>query len=185
MLIAAWKPRLVRSLVVVDASPDVSADGLAEMRRIGTRPLRRFVSSRTAAQTFRLIPPETVARPARLRALAEHSTRHLGNGRWTVGPDREFLSRFVPQVAWYLLRRIVSPTLILRSERSSILSRSTAETMRRTLPHAILVEVPNTYHHLIVERPAWVARVIRDFLTGIHLEFENGSTPPRKSVQDD
>lgn len=166
MLAGAWHPRRVRSLVVVDATPDVSADGLAEMRQIGTRPLRHFGSRHAAARVFRLIPPETVARPARLRALAARSTRHRGHGRWSIGPDREFFARVVPQVAWPLLPRIASPTLIVRAERSSILSRRTAQAMRRAIPRSTLCEIRGTYHHLILERPGEVATAIRQFLLG-------------------
>jgi pimeloyl-ACP methyl ester carboxylesterase len=165
MLVAAQYPDRVRRLVVVDATPDVSADGLAEMRQIGTRPLRLFPSRQAAARAFRLIPRETVAPPVVLRALAICCTRHRGRGRWSIGPDREFFGRVVPQVAWPDLPRILCPTLILRAERSSILSRRTAEQMRRAIPHATLLEVPGTCHHLIVERPAEVAGAIREFVT--------------------
>jgi pimeloyl-ACP methyl ester carboxylesterase len=172
MLAGAWYPRRVRSLVIVDSTPDVSADGLAQMRLIGTRSLRRFGSPRDAAQAFRLIPPETVAAPARLRALAVRSTRHRGHGRWSIGPDREFFVRVVPQVAWPLLPRIGCPALILRAERSSILGRRAAQAMRRAIPRSTLCEIPGTCHHLILERPARVARAIRDFL----LEHALGKT---------
>jgi pimeloyl-ACP methyl ester carboxylesterase len=170
LLAASRHPRRVRSLVVVDATPDISADGLAEMRQIGARPSRRFASRHAAARTFRLIPPETVAPPARLRALALYATRHRGHGRWSIGPDREFFSRIVPLVAWSLLPRIGCPTLILRAERSSILDRRTAVAMRRALPRSTLREIPETCHHLILERPGEVARAIRDFWAAHVLE---------------
>ena len=164
MLLGAWHPRRVRSLVVIDATPDVSAEGLTQLRQVGTRPLRRFASRRAAARAFRLIPPETVAGSARLQMLAVHSTRHRGHGRWSIGPDREFFTRVVPRVAWPLLPRIECPTLILRAERSSILGRRAAQSMQRAIPHSTLREIPETYHHLILERPDEVARTIRHFL---------------------
>ncbi|MGE5849862.1 MAG: alpha/beta fold hydrolase [Candidatus Methylomirabilota bacterium] len=166
MLVAARRPRLVDRLVIVDAAPDVSDDGLAEMRRIATRPLRLFPTRQTAARTFRLIPPETVASPARLRALATRSAWCWGRGRWSIGPDREFFGRVIPQVAWPVLPRIHCPTLVLRAERSSILSHRTAARMRDAIPRASLLEVPDTYHHLTLERPRRVAGAIRRFLTG-------------------
>ncbi len=165
MLVAARRPRLVNRLVIVDATPDVSADGLTEMRRIATHPLRLFPTRRMAAQIFRLIPPETVAAPARLRALATRSACCWGRGRWSIGPDREFFGRVIPQVAWPVLPRIRCPTLVLRAERSSILSRQTAARMRDAIPRASLQEAPGTYHHLTLERPRWVAGAIRQFLT--------------------
>ncbi len=164
MLVAAWHSRRVRSLVVVDATPDVSPEGLAQMRQIGTRPLRRFRSPRAAAQGFRLIPPETVAGPARLRVLAVRSARHRGHGRWSIGPDREFFTRVVPQVAWPLLPRIGCSTLIMRAQWSSILDRRTAQVMQRAIPRSTLCEIPQTCHHLILERPREVSKVIRQFL---------------------
>lgn len=166
MLVAGRHPRRLRSLIVADATPDVSADGLAEMRQIGTRPLRLFPSRQAGARAFRLIPPETVAPPDRLHALALSSMRHRGHGRWSLGPDREFFSRVVPRVAWPLLPRIGCPTLILRAERSSILSRRTALAMRRAIPRAALREIPGTCHHMVLERPGAVARAIRAFLEG-------------------
>jgi len=166
MLMAAAHPRRVEQLVVVDATPDISAQGLADLRRIGTRPHRLFPSRRAAAHAFRLIPPETAAPRARLRALALRSTRHCGHGRWSIGPDREFFSRIVPQVAWPVLTHIRCPTLILRAERSGILSRRTAEAMRDGIPQAELREIPGTYHHLLLERPTDIGRAIRIFLAG-------------------
>lgn len=181
MLVGATHPRRVRSLVILDATPDVSADGLAEMRQIGTRPMRLFPSRPAAARAFRLIPRETVAPAARLRALAARSTRHRGHGRWSIGPDREFFGRVVPQVAWPLLPRIGCPTLVLRAERSSILSPQTAEKLRRAIPGATLHEVPDTCHHLVFERPAEVGRAIRAFLAG----HSPGGAPSPRSLRMD
>jgi pimeloyl-ACP methyl ester carboxylesterase len=166
MLVAAGQARLVNHLVIVDATPEVSPEGLAEMRQIATRPLRLFPSRQGAARAFRLIPREMMTAPSRLRALATRSAWHRGRGRWSIGPDREFFGRVVPQVAWPVLPRIRCPTLILRAERSSILSRQTAARMREAIPHASLLEVPNTSHHLTLERPRRVAAAIRRFLTG-------------------
>lgn len=166
MLMAAAHPSRVEQLVVVDATPDISTQGLADLRRIGIRPQRLFPSRLSAAHAFRLIPPDTIAPSARLRALALRSTRHRGHGRWRIGPDREFFSRVVPQVAWPVLTQIRCPTLILRAQRSSILSPKTAETMRSRIPHATLQEIPATHHHLLLERPAEVGRAIRSFLAG-------------------
>ena len=175
MLVAAWHSRRMRSLVVIDATPDVSPEGLAQMRQIGTRPLRRFRSPRAAAQGFRLIPPETVAGPARLRVLAVRSARHRGHGRWSIGPDREFFTRVVPQMAWPLLPRIGCSTLIMRAQWSSILDRRTAQAMQRAIPRSTLCEVPKTRHHLILERPSEVSKVIRQFLMEHALGKENAT----------
>lgn len=179
MLVAAKHPRRVQRLVILDATPDVSADGLAEMRQISTRPMRLFPSRTAAARAFRLIPRETVAPAARLRALATRSTRHRGHGRWSIGPDREFFGRVVPQVAWPVLPRILCPTLIVRAERSSILTRHTAEALRRAIPRATLHEVPDTCHHLVFERPAEVGRRVRDFLA----RHSPLSSPGRRDVR--
>lgn len=84
----------------------------------------------------------------------------------------------VPQVAWPLLPRIACPTLILRAERSSILSRRTAVAMRRAIPRATLCQIPDTCHHLILERPDEVAGAIRDFL-GRHVLGEGWSASGR------
>jgi pimeloyl-ACP methyl ester carboxylesterase len=164
MLLAARQASRLRSLVIVDATPDVAADGLAEMRRISLRPMRLFPSRQAAAGAFRLIPPETVASPAFLRTLALRSTRHRGHGRWSIGPDREFFRRVTPRVAWPVLSAIRCPTLILRAERSAILPRRTAVAMSRAIPNATLLEIPGTCHHLVFERPELLGQAIRRFL---------------------
>jgi pimeloyl-ACP methyl ester carboxylesterase len=164
MLLAAWQPARVNRLLLLDATPGISSGGLAELRRIAARPSRLFPSQSAAAWTFHLIPPETAASLPRLRTLALRSTRHRGHGRWSIGPDREFFRRIVPEIAWPALSQIRCPTLILRAQRSNILSKETARAMRRAIRGSGLVEVPNTYHHLILERPREVARAMLAFL---------------------
>jgi 3-oxoadipate enol-lactonase/4-carboxymuconolactone decarboxylase len=69
-----------------------------------------------------------------------------------------------PVDAWPLLPRITAPTLIVRGERSPILTRAMAAQMREAIPGAASVEIPGAYHHLVLDRPADFTAVLDGFL---------------------
>jgi pimeloyl-ACP methyl ester carboxylesterase len=112
---------------------------------------------------FRLLPPDTVADPALLGHLAEAGVTPADGG---------FVNRFDPAAyaarrpvdGWSLLGRITAPTLVVRGGHSPVLPREMAERLRAAIPGAGLVEIPDAYHHVILDRPAAVAAALADFL---------------------
>jgi pimeloyl-ACP methyl ester carboxylesterase len=166
MAFAAWHPHRVRALVIVDARPSIPAERLDRMHARGRRPPRRYPTREAAGETFRLLPPDTVADPALLA--------HLGRAS-VVARDGGFASRFDPAAygarrpadVWPLLGGITGPTLIVRGELSPILPRAMADRMRETIPDAALVEIPGAYHHLMLDRPAAFTAALDVFLRRI------------------
>lgn len=162
---AAWHPSRLRALAVVDGRPSLPSERLAQMRERGQRPARLHPSLADAVAAFRLLPPETIADPALLAHLA---------GAGIVERDGGFAYRFDPACyasrqpvdLWPLLPKVVVPTLILRGERSPVLPKDLAERLRDALPRATLCEVPEAYHHVLLDRPAAVATALLDFLAG-------------------
>jgi esterase len=154
---AAWHPGAIERLAVLDARPVVHPARLVARRaRAGRRQLE-FPTRATALGRFRLSPPETVA-PARLvLAVAARGIRPVGGGRWAYRFDPECDRTRVPVDAWPLLPRIQVPTLILRGERSTVLSREVAERMRDAIPGARLEQLPGAHHHLTLDAPARLA----------------------------
>src|SRR6266545_3425932 len=75
------------ALVVVDARPAIPTDRLDRLRRRGQRTLRPYPTLEAAAQSFRLLPRETVADPAFLA--------HLG-AAGVVERDGAWVYRFDP-----------------------------------------------------------------------------------------
>ena len=165
MCFAAWYPDRIERLVIVDSRPAVPAEGLAEMRRRGSRPLGRHRSVEAAVARFRLIPPETTAAPELLAHLARVGLVER-DGMWVYRFDRACDGTREPADAWPLLPKIQSRTLIVRGEKSIILKRRIGEAMAEKIPGAVLVEIADAYHHVILDAPAaFVAKVDR-FLAG-------------------
>ncbi len=65
---------------------------------------------------------------------------------------------------WESLEHITCPTLVIRAEKSSILSREIAEEMVRRLPDGRLAEIPESGHQIPLHQPERFAEVVRDFL---------------------
>jgi pimeloyl-ACP methyl ester carboxylesterase len=133
------------------------------MKERGERAPRRHPTREAAVAAFRLLPPDTIADPAFLAHLARESVAWR-DGAVSLRFDPACYAARVPVDGWPLLRRIAAPTLVVRGERSPILPRPMAERLRSEIPGARLVEVPDAYHHLILDRPEAFARALRDFL---------------------
>jgi pimeloyl-ACP methyl ester carboxylesterase len=160
---AAWHPARVRGLVIVDSRPTIPAERLAQMKERGVRPPRRHPTLEAAVTAFRLLPPDTVADPVLLGHLARESVAGR-DGAVSLRFDPACYAAREPVDAWPLLSRITAPTLVVRGERSPILPRPMAERLRAEIPGARLVEVPEAYHHVVLDRPDAFTRALRDFL---------------------
>lgn len=65
---------------------------------------------------------------------------------------------------WESLEHITCPTLVLRAEKSQVLSEETAREMVRRLPEGRYVEVPGSGHEVPLHQPAAFAEAVGDFL---------------------
>ncbi|HXG05499.1 MAG TPA: alpha/beta hydrolase [Candidatus Binatia bacterium] len=163
MAFAAWHPERVRALVVIDARPSIPEERLRRMQERARRPPRRHASREDAVAAFRLLPPETRADPALLAHLAEQGVAPRDGGwAYRFDPDTARVRR--PADGWRLLDRIPAPALVVRGEWSPILPRDLAAEMVAKMPRARLVEIPGTYHHLVLDDPAAFVRALDQFL---------------------
>jgi esterase len=164
MAFAAWHPERVDRLVVVDSRPAIPAERLQNMHRRGDRGPMRHETLDSALRSFRLLPRETVADPRLLEHLARAGITER-EGRFLYRFDPACNGRRRPTDGWALLDRITAPTLLVRGEHSPILPREMAADMLARLAHARLVEIPGTYHHLVLDAPAAFVRALEDFLS--------------------
>jgi pimeloyl-ACP methyl ester carboxylesterase len=164
MAFAAWHPERVERLVVVDSRPAIPADRLQTMHRRGDRGPMRHETLDSALRSFRLLPRETVADPRLLEHLAREGIAER-EGRFLYRFDPACNGRRRPTDGWALLERITAPTLLVRGEHSPILPRGMAADMLARLPRARLVEIPGTYHHLVLDAPVPFAKVLDEFLS--------------------
>ena len=163
MAFAAWHPDRVDRLVVVDSRPSIPAERLQTMHRRGDRGPMRHETLESALKSFRLLPRETVADPRLLEHLARVGVTKR-DGRFLYRFDPACNGRRRPTDGWALLDRITAPTLLVRGEHSPILPREMATDMLARLSHARLLEMPGTYHHLVLDAPGAFARALEDFL---------------------
>ncbi|MGH7317412.1 MAG: alpha/beta fold hydrolase [Candidatus Rokuibacteriota bacterium] len=160
---AAWHPDRAERLVVVDSRPSIPAERLQNMHRRGGRGPMRHETLDSALRSFRLLPRETVAEPRLLEHLAGQGIAER-DGRFVYRFDPACNGRRRPTDGWALLERITAPTLLVRGEHSPILPREMAADMLARLPRARLVEIPGTYHHLVLDAPLAFAKVLDAFL---------------------
>jgi esterase len=166
MSFAAWHPDRVSALVIVDSRPTIPTDRLDRLRRRGERTLRPYPTREAAAQSFRLVPRETNADPALLAHIGAAGVVER-NGAWVYRFDPASNAERRPVDAWTLLDRITAPTLIARGELSPVLPRDMADKLRAAIRGASLVEIPASYHHLVLDNPAGFVHELDRFVTSL------------------
>ncbi|MFN0146572.1 MAG: alpha/beta fold hydrolase [Dehalococcoidia bacterium] len=65
---------------------------------------------------------------------------------------------------WESLEHITCPVLVIRAEKSKVLSEEIGRQMVERLPHATYVEIAGAGHQVPLHQPAEFARVIKEFL---------------------
>jgi len=169
MSFAAWHPDRVQALVIVDSRPMIPTDRLDRLRRRGERTLRPYPTREAAAQSFRLVPRETNADPPLLAHMGASGVVER-DGAWVYRFDPASNAERRPVDAWTLLDRITAPTLIARGELSPVLPRDMADKLCAAIRRASLVEIPASYHHLVLDNPAAFARELDRFLVSLGMQ---------------
>jgi pimeloyl-ACP methyl ester carboxylesterase len=62
------------------------------------------------------------------------------------------------------LKKIKMPTLLLRGDRSGLVSPSHVKRMHRKIRGSILKEIPRAYHHVPLDNPGDTAAAIIEFV---------------------
>jgi esterase len=150
---AAWHQDRLARLIVVDARPHINMERLRALQRRPPRPQPEFPSVGAALARFRLRPPETIASPELLRAIARRGLTRLPSGRWRFRFDPAYERTWAPIDAWPLLPGIAVPALVVRGEHSVTLDRNVALRMTKALPRATLEEIPGAHHHVTLDAP--------------------------------
>lgn len=120
-----------------------------------------YAQEEEALRRFRLQPPGTLLPDEQLRALGRRSIRRTEKG-WTWKFDwRAF--QFVYNPVWDMLGHVRVPTLVVRGENSTIMSASELERVVAELPQAKAAQVAEAWHHVPLDAPAPLARLISDF----------------------
>lgn len=158
-------------LVLLDVPLEPRAPSLVRAGKSFRRvPQIRYPSLASAVRRFQPYPTPHHVPESTLAEIAERSFKPCEDGDGFVscfhwrrfqandGPTHPLLS-FSEDV-----RRVRCPTLVVRAEESSILSRADHAAFVERLPRGQGVEIPGVTHSLHVEDPDSVAREIRRFV---------------------
>jgi len=154
------------ALILVDTDAAYPERAVEFLRTLGEKPAKIFDSLVEAMSRFQLLPRETFISPEKLRSLASFAFRELPDGKWTAKLDRRTLFRD-PIDGRPLLSHITCPTLIVRAEHTPVLSSEKIERLVSGLPNGRWVEVPDTNHHVMLDNPDGLAKVVKEFLAGL------------------
>jgi pimeloyl-ACP methyl ester carboxylesterase len=164
---AAHHGNLARATVVMDAAITSSRGRDRFLRRLKSLPLVTYPDLNTAKARFRLMPNEGHIPAATLQAIAEKSLVATEDGRWTMKFDRESFFGGDGIDPMEAIKKIHIPTLLLRAERSRIMTAEAAAAACAANSRVALVTIPAAHHHLLLEKPAAVARAIRAFAASL------------------
>ncbi len=164
---AAKHPDRVERLIVVDIGPEVDPAGVKRIMAAAGAP-DTFDSLDDAIASQREIFPD--AQEPALRSRTEHGVRATDDGRLVLKFDpglRDFSKpqrNFDPDEQWARWRSLQCPTLLVRAERSDLLSTTIAQRMLDEQPHAELVTIPDSGHTIGVDAPDALATTISAWL---------------------
>lgn len=164
----ALKGRITR-LVVNDIGPDIPAEGAGRIASyVGTPPVYDTISELETWLRGNYAPFGDNT-PAFWRRMVDSSARRMDDGRITVHYDPAIVTQFTVHKAdldvWDKYDEVAVPTLLIRGERSDVLSRETAEEMTRRGPKPRLVTVPGCGHAPTLASDEQIA-LLREFLRG-------------------
>lgn len=179
IMLAARAGTPIRRLVLNDIGPYISSAALQRIRATHARAAAEFETieavERQMRATYATFGPLD---DAQWRRLAVHGSRRTDRGMYrfacdpaVVGPVAQPASgdaRAVeepppPLDLWRAWDRMRCPTLVLRGERSDVLTEETAGQMQARGARARLVEIPGVGHAPWLVDPAQIAPVV-DFL---------------------
>jgi pimeloyl-ACP methyl ester carboxylesterase len=171
MALASLERSPIARLVLNDVGPVISAESIKRIGDyIGRAPV--FAGFAEAEAYIRLVSaPFGPLTDAQWRALTESSLRQRADGRLEMRYDPAIAQSFQRATVgdidlWPIYDRLRCPTLLVRGEKSDLLSRDTAQAMAARGPRPQLVEVPRVGHAPMFMDEAQIAIVRRFLLVG-------------------
>ena len=104
--------------------------------------------------------------PAVLEPYVRYGAKKRADGRIEWKRDPQLVNGFVATDLWRFVRNIKSPILYIIGGRSNIVPPETQDELKKTLPNAQLITVPDVGHYPSDEKPDEVMRIVTQFLAG-------------------
>ena len=167
--LAAEHPEQIGRLVLNDIGPQVEFEGVRAIAGyVGQDP--RFNRLGEVAEYLRTVHADFGAlTDAQWSEMTTHSVIRHPEGGYGLHYDPGIGLSFkavtkAPPPSWDLWERIECPVLLLRGEKSRLLSAATAERMAKTGPRAEVVEIKGVGHAPALMSADQIA-IVRDYLT--------------------
>jgi pimeloyl-ACP methyl ester carboxylesterase len=164
---ARHHPESARGAIVIDVAVTSSRGRDRYLRRLKGLPVVAYPDLATAKARFRLMPNEGGIAEEVINEIAEKSLARTEDGRWSLKFDRESFFGGDGLAVMETIKEIRIPTMLVRAENSRIMTAEAAERARESNPKAQLVTIPGAHHHVILENPAAIARVIENFTASL------------------
>ena len=164
LLYATTYPGRVRRLVIVDTSFNLTANGIANMRNVGSREGSSYASLEEFSARFRLRPGETYAAPEVLRHIARLSARPSADGLWRGKFDRQIFATRVQHNGLPLWDKVAIPALAVKGDRSARITAEVFADVKSRCPQAALVEVADSDHHVTLDNPGGFVHAVGAWL---------------------
>jgi pimeloyl-ACP methyl ester carboxylesterase len=155
---------LARAAVAIDVAISSGPRRNRYLRHLKTLPTVHYRDLETARSRFRLMPNEGGIAPEIISTIAGHSVKRGDDGRYSMKFDREsFFGSDGMDVA-AAIGRIEIPLLLVRAGLSRIMTAEAAAQAAASNPRVRLVTIPDTHHHVLLERPDLLVEAIHDFI---------------------
>ena len=156
-----------RGAMAIDVAITSSRGRDRYLSRLKGLPVVNYPDLETAKARFRLMPDEGGIATEIVREIAEKSLARTDDGRWTLKFDRESFLGGDGLAVLDTIKEIRIPLMLVRAERSRIMTAEALEAARIANPRVRVVTIPDAHHHVILEKPDAVARVIEDFAASL------------------
>jgi pimeloyl-ACP methyl ester carboxylesterase len=161
---AGKRPDLVSHVISEDVGPERPrqiADGYAKRVQ---QEQAGWASEEELLTQLRKTNPRMSA--AVLEPYVRYATKRRADGRVEWKRDPQLVNGFVATDLWRFVRNIKTPILYIIGGRSNIVPKETQEELRKTLPNAQLITIPDVGHYPSDEQPEEVVRIVNRFLEG-------------------
>ncbi|MHB8381204.1 MAG: alpha/beta fold hydrolase [Candidatus Binataceae bacterium] len=155
---------LARAVGAIDVALTSSRGRDRYLRRLKALPLVTYPDLETAQARFRLMPDEGGIAPEILREIAHKSIARTDDGRFTLKFDRESFFGTDGIDVLEAIKAITIPILLIRAERSRIMTPEAAAVARDSNPRVRMTEIAAAHHHVILENPAAVAGILTEYI---------------------
>ena len=164
---ARQSPNSARGAIAIDIAITSSQRRNRYLSRLKGLPVVNYPDLETAKARFRLMPEEGVIATEVVHEIAEKSLARTDDGRWTLKFDRESFLGGDGLAVLDTIKEIRIPLMLVRAERSRIMTAEALESARIANSQVRVLTIPDAHHHVILEKPDAVARVIEDFAASL------------------